>query len=425
MSLPSEIQTLVVGAGPTGLVAAITLAKLGLQVAIVDASPTNPNGSRAGVVHARTLEVLDDVDLATPVIEAGTRSNGVVIHGSTNKIFESDFTQLRDYTEFPFSVLIPQDEIERIFREKIASEHIPFLRNMRVVGLHQAGKGADVLFDDGSVVRAQYIVGADGARSTIRQVSGIAFKDPKTGIAYDDTSVPASFCVVLADVFLQEPLPKHISLTQVSIYSDKFFLLVPFNSRADPKHDPIRAWRIGFGFSASEPLPPKNPSMEYLQEQVDARDPHASKIIIESVSNCSRYRVRAAVADTYFHKIGEGNVLLAGDAAHVHSPAGAQGMNLGICDAFAAAHAIKAHVDAQGLQAEEHERDNALRRYGDSRRKIGIRVIGVTRGLTVLINSGTGWRRVVRNLLLRLAAYLPFVGRRAAWRISGLANRDG
>jgi 2-polyprenyl-6-methoxyphenol hydroxylase-like FAD-dependent oxidoreductase len=164
---------------------------------------------------------------------------------------------------------------------------------------------------------------------------------------------------------------------------------------------------------------PHNPSLEYFQTLLDANNPWGVKVTISSIVASSKYRIRSAVASTYFHKVGDGNILLAGDAAHVHSPAGGQGMNLGICDAIAVAHAIHSHstTDAES-------RDIVLQHYADSRRKTGVKVIRLASNLTTLMSAGAGWRRVVRNLALLIARHLPFVVRAGALNISGIANRS-
>ncbi|KAF8465172.1 hypothetical protein JB92DRAFT_3063428 [Gautieria morchelliformis] len=423
MSLPSRVEVLVVGAGPTGLVAAITLAGLGLQVAIVDSSTRNQNGSRAAAVHAHTLEILDSIGLAKPIIDTGIRCRGVVLRGTTDKILEVGFEQLRDITAYPFSVLIPQHAVEGIFRERLTTEGT-------AVDLCQdeRGSGVDVRFDDGNVVNARYVIGADGAHSTIRRLVGIEFKDPRTGIAFDDSTVPPAFYIVFADVYLEEPLPMGIHRDKLSAHLDDFLLFVPLYDvkGSSPKAIPMLYWRVGYLLPASGPRPPRNPSMEYLQQMMDARNPWDTRITILSVLSSSSYRVRAAVASTYFRKVGDGNILLIGDAAHVHSPVGGQGMNLGICDAVAVAHAVRAHSDTSSdtPDPKHPERDDVLLHYANSRRMIGVRVVGLTTGLTTLLNAGRGWRRILRNFVLRAVSYLPFMNRLAAWRISGLANKD-
>lgn len=179
--------------------------------------------------------------------------------------------------------------------------------------------------------------------------------------------------------------------------------------------------------SGERPEIPHEPSKEWLQERLDERNPWSERIVIEKVFTSSRYRVRAALADTYWKKIGEdGHILLAGDAAHVHSPVGGQGMNLGICDAVSLAQTIKTHIEATADKRPVQERDAILAKYASRRHKIGYRVIGLTNGLTTMVNWGAGWRRHVRNFIMRVVGWglVPGFKRAVAWRVSGLGNRD-
>jgi 2-polyprenyl-6-methoxyphenol hydroxylase-like FAD-dependent oxidoreductase len=113
--------------------------------------------------------------LAEPLIEAGVRSKGVTLCGKAEKLIEFDVSELRGETRFPLSIYIPQEDVERIFREKLDSEGIPLFRNKRVVGMGHSvvSPGVEVQFEDGSAIRAQYVVGADGARSTVTICSSI------------------------------------------------------------------------------------------------------------------------------------------------------------------------------------------------------------------------------------------------------------
>ena len=107
--------------------------------------------------------------MAESLIQAGIQSKGARIYGKADELMELDVSQLRDETKFPMSIHIPQDEVERIFRNRLDSEGIPLFRNKRVVGMGHdiISPGVEVKFEDGSVVQAQYIVGADGSRSTV------------------------------------------------------------------------------------------------------------------------------------------------------------------------------------------------------------------------------------------------------------------
>ena len=132
----------------------------------------------------------------------------------------------------------------------------------------------------------------------------------------------------------------------------------------------------------------------------------------------SSYRV--AVASTYFKKVGNGNILLAGNAAQVHSLVGGQGMNLSICDAVAIAHAVRSHIDANHTE----QRDNILQAYSNSQQKVAFRVVRLASSLTGLLGGRLGWQRTFRNFALRALSYLPVFRIFVAWMVSGLMNQE-
>jgi 2-polyprenyl-6-methoxyphenol hydroxylase-like FAD-dependent oxidoreductase len=113
--------------------------------------------------------------LAEPLIQAGNQCTGIAYCGTGKKLIEFDISQLRDETKFPMSLHIPQEDVERIFRERLNSESIQLFRNKRVVGMGHSvvSPGVEVKFEDGGVIRVQYVVGADGARSTVTLYSYI------------------------------------------------------------------------------------------------------------------------------------------------------------------------------------------------------------------------------------------------------------
>ncbi|KIJ56120.1 hypothetical protein M422DRAFT_23494 [Sphaerobolus stellatus SS14] len=424
-ALPTKVEALVVGAGPVGLTTAITLKQLGVNVAIVDKDIFNRNGSRATVIHSRTLEVLEVIGMTKPVIESGIHVDKVTFYGTTNKLLNLDFSVLKGDTAYPFSVLISQEHVEKLLRRKLNELGLDVVVNKAVVDYsYDDGLNAiNVVFEDGSNIQTQYLIGTDGARSVIRTHSQIPFADPYTGLGYNDTSMPSqSFSTVLADVFFAEPLPVQLSKKSMEAHVDNFFLHIPLPS-TDPERPGIM-WRIVLGYpTAAKVTIPHAPDLEFLQEQIDKRNPWSDRLVIEKLITSSRYRVRAALADTFWTKIGNGDILLAGDAAHVHSPVGGQGMNLGICDAVALGQTIRAHLNSRQAGTAIKEVDEILKKYADERRKIGYNVIGLTNRMTIMINASVGWRRVVRNLVMRLIGWLPGINRIMTWRVSGLANR--
>jgi 2-polyprenyl-6-methoxyphenol hydroxylase-like FAD-dependent oxidoreductase len=155
---------------------------------------------------------------------------------------------------------------------------------------------------------------------------------------------------------------------------------------------------------------PEHPDVDYVQALLDARGPERERAIVEEVVWGSRFRVHHRVVDAY----SAGRILLAGDAAHVHSPAGGQGMNTGIQDAMALAEALAAALTSGN--------EGLLNEYGTIRRPVAKQVVRLADRLTRLATVSRRLRPL-RNSLLRLLARVPAFRRRLAWRLSGLVYR--
>ena len=295
----TDTDVLIVGAGPTGLTTAAALLLKGLDVRIVDRQAEGANTSRAAGVNARTLEVLEDLDVTRRLIKEGIQAPRFVVRDRAKRLLSIDFTGLQ--TAYPFTLLAPQSTTERLLLDRVRELGGDVTRPKVLTTVTQDDAGVTATFCDGDVVRSRYLVGADGMHSTVRDQAGIGF----TGGAYEQS-------FVLADARLTGDAPT----------------------------DEVRLFWAGEGLTVVAPLPngtfrvvapvddaPERPSVPFVQALLDARGPGG--LAVTEVTWGSRFRVHHRVADTY----RAGRVLLAGDAAHVHSPAGGQGMNLGIQDA--------------------------------------------------------------------------------------------
>ncbi|GJJ15718.1 hypothetical protein Clacol_009996 [Clathrus columnatus] len=354
MSYESEV--LVVGAGPTGLVAAITLAQQGVNVIVVDAAISNNNGARAAVVHAHTLEILSSLGIADAVIERGIRCDKLRFSGDASRqLLEVDMSVLKKDTPYPFSVLISQAHVEEALQSVLESLKVEIHRGNGITGIKRLlDDKVEVMLSNNSTIATKYIIGADGAHSTIRHLVGIDFKDPETGLSYDDPNITNTFQIALADVYMAQ-VPSPIPLNEPTFQLDRNLMLIPL-----PSSEPNRLmWRVGLGSPPNADEIPHNPPIEYFQEEINKRNTFDMPFVISSILSSSRYRVRAALADTYNAKIGKTHVLLVGDAAHVHSPVGGQGMNMGICDAVSAARTIIHHMKSE----DDADRDLVFQTY--------------------------------------------------------------
>jgi 2-polyprenyl-6-methoxyphenol hydroxylase-like FAD-dependent oxidoreductase len=256
-------------------------------------------------------------------------------------------------------------------------------RPRALIGISQDSDGVLAAMDDGSSVRARFAVGADGMRSAIRHAAGIGF----SGGEYAES-------FLLADVRLTGEAP-----------DDQVVLLWAKAGLTVVAPMPGGIYRIVAPMADA----PETPSLDLVQALLDDRGFGTGRTVVTDLIWGSRFRIHHRVADTYH----AGRLLLAGDAAHVHSPAGGQGMNLGIQDAVALGDAL-----IQALSGS----DAALDAYGPARRAIAGQVLALTGRLTTLATMPSGVRPA-RNLVIRGAAHLPAVRRGLAMRLSGLVYR--
>ncbi|HTI78008.1 MAG TPA: FAD-dependent monooxygenase [Mycobacterium sp.] len=311
------LPVLVVGAGPTGLTVANELARHGLAARIIDRAPEPATTSRALVVQPRTLEILDDIGVVDQAIAAGTSASSLTIT-FPDKAVEVDFagqlTGPQNYTAYPEPRTLSQHDTERILTEQLATQGVKVERGRALTDLTQDGQTVTVSLraEDGSVetLRCRWVIGCDGAHSAVRKASGIPF----SGSTYRDE-------FIMADAELDWKLP-HGGLYG---FPSPAGIFAAFSMPGENRY------RIFGNF----PPGPEGPTAEYseptheeFQAMVDERVPFPATVVKEYW--VTRYRVHSRTVPRY----REGRVFLVGDAAHVHSPAGAQGMNTGIQDAY-------------------------------------------------------------------------------------------
>jgi 2-polyprenyl-6-methoxyphenol hydroxylase-like FAD-dependent oxidoreductase len=375
-------DVLVVGAGPTGLTVGASLVKRGVAATVIDAMPAGAHTSRAAVVAARTLEVLEQIDASARLVERGIHVPLFSMRDGDRTLIPVDFSALP--TKYPYSLTISQADTERVLLHRLTELGGEVLRPKTLAGLAQNADGVTATFGDGDTITARYVVGADGMRSTVREHAHIGFRGHEYAESFS-----------LADVHLSGKAP-----------IDEIFLFYAASGLTVVAPLPGGIHRIVAPVADA----PQEPSAEFVQQLLDTRAFGPGRSTVDDVVWGSHFRIHHRVADTY----RAGRLLLAGDAAHVHSPAGGQGMNLGIQDAVALADALTDVLDGAP--------DAVLDAYSQARRPIAEQVLTLTGRLTRMATLPKPLRPV-RNTAMGLAAHLPAVRNGLAWRLSGLVYR--
>ncbi|MFE9539573.1 FAD-dependent oxidoreductase [Streptomyces sp. NPDC006691] len=391
-------DVLVVGAGPTGLLLAGDLAAAGLRVTLVERRPRGiSNMTRAFGVHARTLEALDARGLAEELIKRGTPVEHMDMFGHVTL----DMTRLR--SRFPFLLISPQYEVEQLLEQRAVAEGVQFRYGARLLSLRQdgsgvtaelrerdaAGQGKAKADGDGErhvAVRARYLVGADGVHSGVREALGLPF--PGAAVIRS---------IVLADVRLAtEP----DVMLQLSGSGDSFALIAPFGDGY---------YRV-MGWNRKRQVPDTEP-VDLDELRTIAGEAFGTDYGMHDARWISRFHSDERQTPSY----RVGRVFLAGDAAHVHSPAGGQGMNTGLQDAANLSWKLAAALHGRGADT-----DALLDSYQAERHPVGAMVLRSSGALVRLAMAHNPLQRAVRSLAVRVLDLVRPASDKAMGMISGL-----
>jgi 2-polyprenyl-6-methoxyphenol hydroxylase-like FAD-dependent oxidoreductase len=293
-------SVLVVGAGPTGLLLAAELQRRGVACELIDALPAPNHWDRATVVHPRSIELFESLGLAGRFLDAGTPQRGAKIHSDGDVLGAFDLTNCG--SRYPFSLGVSEEVTESILTDYLHDRGGEVTRSSRLVGLTQRGDGvvAEIERDgDHYLVEAGWVVGCDGLHSPTREESGIGFE------GHDLTEPWAVF-----DATLQ-------GWTEVFDLTFVYLDAIPVILTALPN----RRWRVY--------LRPSSPESDLVADAAATLRPYYPDASLVDVENPTRFHCHTKVATRF----RSGRVLLAGDAAHLCSPAQGHGMNTGVQDA--------------------------------------------------------------------------------------------
>ncbi|GAB2519445.1 FAD-dependent monooxygenase [Nocardiopsis aegyptia] len=383
------MDVLIVGGGPVGMLLGCELRQRGLSVRIVDAGRDSGPHSRANVVWPRNLELLDRVGATARLLERGHRLSGTSFYSSGRRIGTAYMSGLGD-TPHPYAVMISQNETERVLAERLGELGTAVETGVRLVGVDSAGSGASgdrpaarLEHPDGRVeeVEPSWLVGADGAHSTVRSLLGIGYtgRQPELTFAITDAELTTGLSADLSHY----------------CYSPRGAVVL----------GPMGGGVFRLAVNVAPDAHPERPGPEVFQRVLDERAGGGSTV--ERLRWSALFQVRCRLAETF----RVGRCFLVGDAAHIISPAGGQGMNTGMQDAVNLAWRLG------GVLGGELD-DAVLDGYDTERRTVSHRVARSTAFMTRFGVVTTPVRTVVRDTAFRVADRTGALQRYMAPRLS-------
>ncbi len=390
MTIAEPVDVIVVGGGPTGLLLACELARRGVSVRLLEAEEERVPLSKALGVHARTLEVFAEIGIADEAVARGRTLHEANVYSEGEVVAHVELDRLS--TRFPFVLILPQYETEMLLETAAQGFGVTIERGVRVASVRQDYDAVTVQTADGETCRAKWLVGCDGSHSTIRHAIGLPFE----GSDYAET-------FALADLELD------------------------WDHSADSAH----AFLSAEGLCAVFPLPEAgwarvaaDVSREDLTDDAELTPAFFEKLLQKRGAGrasvgTTRWTSRFEIHQRMVPEFRVGRVFLAGDAAHVHSPAGGQGMNLGLQDAFnlgwKLAAVVHGHVGEPLLDSYDAERNPVARgtlRATDFATRVGMLNGPLSRAVRGKVAGWLASFEVVQNRITRTVAELDVNYRR-------------
>src|SRR5882672_6005620 len=332
-----DTDVLIVGGGPTGLMLANQLGRRGVRAIAIDRHSGPAQQTRAMAVHARTLEIYSKLGIAERALELGRRGNGANMWVEGRRAARIPLGDMgKSVSPFPFVLMLGQDDNERIMGEHLRNWGMAVQWNTELTGIRQESGhvSATLKQPDGSTrkIRAAYVAGCDGGRSAVREMSGITFP-----------GAPYEHIFFVADTEATGPMkPGELN---VYLWQDGFHLFFPMRGKD--------RWRV-IGI-LPQALRGRN-DLKFEDLVADIRREAGAELSFKECSWFSTYHIHHRCAERFRDR----RCFLLGDAAHVHSPAGGQGMNTGLQDAYNLAWklalVISGRADAPLLDTYEQER---------------------------------------------------------------------
>lgn len=344
----SHLPVLIVGAGPTGLMMACELARHDIPFRIIDKKTEPTKGSNATWIQTRTLEIFDLIGIVDRFLQLGHKCEAINFYVNGKGMANIPLSQIDSL--YPFILMLPQSVTEKLLTEKLKKSKIRIERSLELTDIKKTNNGmvSTIQLPDGNIeeIVSDWVIACDGANSTVRK---------KCQIAFPGADMPEQFMV--ADATMSSFLPNHeihAFFDKGTIFPEKGTLFAAF------------PWgQKNYRLSAN--LYVETPRQIYTEQEVReivAERTHGN-YVVESISWVSPFWIHSKIVDQMQHD----SIFLAGDAAHIHSPAGGQGMNTGIQDAFNLAWklalVIKKEANISLLKSYELERFPIIKKIVD------------------------------------------------------------
>ena len=383
MSTTTETDVLIVGAGPVGLLLANECARRGLRWRLVETHPSQSGQSKALAIFPRTLEILDMAGVVGPFLEVANRVTSVAIVANGRRLAHMPFTP--PDTPYPFIAMVPQDVTERLLAAQLRRRGGEVEYETSFVTAVQRDDRVRVVLErrgERSELSAAFVVGCDGAHSTVRHLLNLPF----AGAEYD-----SSF--MLADVDTNDVLPAD----QLQLCPSAFGPVAIFPMSATRRRIVATIERAAGGAA---------PTLEVVRQVLRQRAPGG--IEVRALHWSSYFRVHRRHAA----RLRVGRMFIAGDAAHIHSPFGGQGMNTGMHDVWNLVWKLDLVLRGRG-------NDTLLESYGAERLPVIERVIETTDRLTRVMGAPSALAQTLRDAIIPIVSRLAPFQHAFVQRLSG------
>ena len=384
----SKVSVLIVGAGPTGLFMAYQLARHGILFRIIDKKSQQTENSNAAALQTRTLEIFRHLGIADDFIREGQSCNGVNLYDKGKAFAFASFLNLKSI--YHYILTLPQYKTEKILNEKLVAMHHRVERTRELIDINASEEEieATIQHADGvkEIIRCEWLLGCDGAHSTTRE---------KCGLSFPGKDLDSQFLV--ADGALNTFLPKD----QLHVFSDSGLMLAIFPLGDDK-------YRLAANLDSDSAI--QHLTEDDIKALVHKRS--SGKFDAKSISWISPFWIHSKLAD----KMRHGNVFLLGDAAHIHSPVGGQGMNTGLQDVHNLAWKL-------ALVIQERADIKLLDSYQDERYPVIKDVVETTERSTKMLLIKNPVMLCLRKYIIKLILSIPMTASYLTERLTQLSIR--